>query len=413
MPVEVREEENSRYGWVMVFVGFALMAMSFGGIGAVAVFLKPIAAEFGWSRGAVALGYTTAALSAAVFGIGWGFLADRNPTRRFTVMSALAIAIAMMLLSQTAAQWQYYLFYFIFGAFGHGALMSSIWANISQWFARNKGLALGIGLAGGTFGQAVVPLSARLLISAYGWQNAYLILGLVYLVLGLAVASLTRDPPQKRAHLAALREPGGKATSLALGEARHPVTWFSMAVVFCCTCMSVAVVHIVSMLTDRGFSPEVAASVLTTVMLAGAVGRLAAGRICDLIGPIKTYAAMSFGQTVLVVWFPHIDSLAGIYLLAVAFGLSYSGVMASMVISVNIEVPAAVAARSWSIVSFFAWIGMGLGSYMGGALFDLTGGYTWAFAFAAAMGCANLVILALFRSSRRKRRPDSALGGAA
>lgn len=408
MQAAVGEEEDSRYGWVMVFVGFSLMAMSFGGIGAVAVFLKPIAAEFGWSRGSVALGYTTAALSAAVFGVYWGFLADRKPTRRFTIMSALALASGMLLLSQTSAQWQYYLFYFIFGAFGHGALMSSIWANIGQWFARNKGLALGIGLAGGTFGQAVVPLCAQILISAYGWQNAYLILGLVYLVLGLSIAALTRDPPQKIAHLAEIRKPGAEAASWALGEARHPVIWFSMAVVFCCTCMSVAVIHVVPMLTDRGFSPEVAASVLTTLMLAGVAGRLAAGRICDLFGPVKTYAAMSFGQTVLVVWFPHIDSLAGIYLLAVLFGLSYSGVMASMVISVNVEVPARVAARSWSIVSFFAWIGMGTGSYMGGLLFDLTGGYAWAFAFAAVIGIINLTILALFRISRRKRRPGLA-----
>jgi len=176
-------------------------------------------------------------------------------------------------------------------------------------------------------------------------------------------------------------------------------------VVFCCTCMSVAILHVVPMLSDRGFSPEIAAGVLTALMLAGVLGRLAAGRICDLIGPIRTYALMSLGQTLLVVWFPHIESLLGVYALAVVFGLVYSGVMASIVICVNIEVPASVAARSWSIVSFFAWIGMGLGSYMGGLLFDLTGGYAWAFAFAAAMGTINLFILALFYGSRKKRRP--------
>lgn len=399
------QDRDDRYGWVMVFVGFTLMAMSFGGIGAVAVFLKPIATEFGWSRGSVALGYTTAALSAALFGILWGFLADRNPTRRFTVMSALGLAIALMSLSQISTQWQYYLSYFVFGAFGHGALQSTLWANIGQWFSRNKGLALGIGLAGGAFGQAIVPLTARLLISAYGWQSAYLILGAGYLVLGLAIASLTRDPPAKRAHLVTLRQTKAGGGSWNLGEARHPVTWFSMAVIFCCTCMSVATVHVVPMLSDRGFQPEVAASVLTTLMLAGVLGRMGAGRICDLIGPVRTYALMSFGQTVLVAWFPHIETLFGVYLLAVLFGLSFSGVMASMVISVNVVVPAAVAARSWSIVSFFAWIGMGTGSYMGGFLFDLTGGYTWAFAFAAMMGGVNLTILTLFYFSRGRRRP--------
>ena len=400
-----REDKDSPYGWVMVFVGFALMSMSFGGLGAVGVFLKPIAAEFGWSRGSIALGYTTAAFSAALFGVLWGFLADRHPTRRFTLMGALAIAIAMLALSRVTAQWQYYLAFFVFGAFGHGALASTMWANIGQWFTRNMGLALGIGLAGGAFGQAVVPLAARFLISAYDWQTAYLVLGVVYLVLGLSIAALTRDPPAKRARLAAISKTKAKGGSWHLGEARHAVTWFSMAVIFCCSCMSLAVVHVVPMLSDRGFKPEIAAGALTTLMLVGVLGRMGAGRICDLIGPIRTYALMSLGQTLLVIWFPHIEALFGVYLLAALFGFSFSGVMASMVICVNVVVPAGVAARAWSIVSFFAWIGMGTGSYMGGFIFDLTGGYTWAYAFAAAMGSINLVILALFYISRGKRQP--------
>lgn len=410
MQVTAGDGKDNPYGWVMVFVGFSLMSMSFGGLGAVGVFLKPIAMEFGWSRGSIALGYTTAAFSAALFGILWGFLADRHPTRYFTVMGALAIAVAMLLLSQTTAQWQYYLSYFIFGAFGHGALASTMWANIGQWFTRNMGLALGIGLAGGAFGQAVVPLSARFLISAYDWQTAFLILGVVYLLLGLTIAALTRDPPAKRARLAAMDKAEMKSSSWHLGEARHAVTWFSMAVIFCCTCMSLAVVHIVPMLSDRGFSPEIAAGALATLMLVGALGRMVAGLICDLIGPIRTYALMSLGQTLLVIWFPHIETLFSVYLLAALFGFAYSGVMASMVVCVNVEVPAGVAARAWSIVSFFAWIGMGTGSYMGGLLFDLTGGYNWAYAFAAAMGCINLGILALFYISRGKRQPVLAVG---
>jgi len=403
----MRDQEDSRYGWVMVFVGFTLMAMSFGALGAVGVFLKPIAADYGWSRGSIALGYTTAALSAAAFGILWGFMADGRPTRRFMFMGVLAVALATLLLSQTSSRWQFYLFYFLFGAFGHGALMSTIWANVGQWFVRNKGLALGIGMAGGAFGQGAVPFVARLLISAYGWQSAYLILGLGFLGLGLAVAALTRDPPAKLAHLAELKAAGAKSgNGWSLGEAAYVVSWFSMAVIFCCSCMSVVIVHLVPMLTDGGLEPQVAASVLTTMMLMGALGRMITGRICDLIGSVRTYALASLGQTVLVIWFPHIDNLFVLYLLAVVFGALFSGVMASMVISVNMEVPGKVAARSWYIVSFFAWIGMGTGSYMGGVIFDLTGGYTWAFAFAAGMGCLNLLILICFRISRGRRRPE-------
>jgi MFS family permease len=397
---------KAHYGWVMVFVGFTLMAMSFGGLAAVGVFLKPIAAEFGWSRGSIAFGYTTAALSAALFGIFWGFLADRYPTVRFTMLAAIGLASAMLLLSQTTSQWQFYLFYFLFGSLGHGTLQSSLWSNIGQWFAKNKGLALGVGLAGGAFGQAVVPLIARVLISSYGWQDAYMILGIGYLILGLAVAALTRDPPAKRARLAAVRtgEHAGNVNAWSLGEGRHTVFWFSMAVLFCCSCMSVVIVHLVPMLTDRGFNPEVAATALAALMLSGVIGRLAAGKACDLFGVVPTYAFMAFGQTVLVAWFPYVETLWGIYLLAVIFGFVYSGVMASAVICVNVQVPAEVSARCWSIVSFFAWVGMGTGAFMGGYLYDLTGGYTTSFSFAAIVGTINLLILLAYRLTGGHRR---------
>jgi len=92
-----------------------------------------------------------------------------------------------------------------------------------------------------------------------------------------------------------------------------------------------------------------------------------------MFGPLQTYATMSLGQTCLVIWFPHVETLFGAYGLAAVFGFFFSGVMASMIISVNVMVPGEVAARSWAVVSLFAWCGMGLGSYMGGALFDLTG----------------------------------------
>ena len=81
------DQGDARYGWVMVFVGFTLTGMSFGGLGSVGVFLKPIAADLHWSRGGTAFGYTAAAMGSAIFIVLWGFLADRNPTRLRTAVT--------------------------------------------------------------------------------------------------------------------------------------------------------------------------------------------------------------------------------------------------------------------------------------------------------------------------------------
>ena len=219
-------------------------------------------------------------------------------------MGASAFATSLLLLSQISAIWQFYLAYFLFGAFGHAAIASTVWANIGQWFTHNKGLALGVGLAGSAFGQAIVPFCASLLISAFDWQTAYLMLGLIYLLLGMAIATLSRDPPSKRERIAAIKDGADTSGAWSLGSARGTVIWLSIAVIFCCSCMSVATVHVVPALTDNGIMPKIAATVLTTIMVAGALGRLCSGKLCDMIGPLQTYACMSLGQTCLVFWFP-------------------------------------------------------------------------------------------------------------
>jgi MFS family permease len=88
--------------------------------------------------------------------------------------------------------------------------------------------------------------------------------------------------------------------------------------------------------------------------------------------------------------------MTGIYLLAAFFGFTYSGVMSSILVCTRVMVSAQFAARAMSLTSFFGWIGMGLGGFLGGYFFDSEGNYLWAFTFAGIMGCVNLVILSQF-----------------
>jgi MFS family permease len=120
------------------------------------------------------------------------------------------------------------------------------------------------------------------------------------------------------------------------------------------------------------------------------------GKLGDVIGALPTYLIMSLGQSLTVLWFPHIEAVAGLYLLAVVFGFTYSGVMSSILVCVRMMVSARVSARAMSLTSFFGWSGMGMGGFFGGLFFDINGDYDVSFAFAAFMGLVNVVILALF-----------------
>lgn len=385
-------DRDPAYGWLMVFVVFMLSGLSFGALGSISVFLKPLSLEFGWGRAETALGYTAIAFSSALFGILWGYIADRFGSRWFGVVAALTMALSLFLLSTQTSLFQFYAFYFLFGAFGNAMASTPLFANVGFWFRHNPGLALGITASGGAIGQGIVPYLVGLGITANGWQWTYQAMALSYLLIALPLAFLVRESPR--------REQARRATT---AEVRHfplsekeVVIWMCLAVLFCCNCMSVPIVHLVPMLTDASFTLEFATSVLLVLMLAGGVGRIMGGKLGDVIGALPTYIIMSAGQTFSVFWFPYVENTAGLYVLAVLFGFTYSGVMSSILVCVRMMVSARFSARAMSMTSFFGWSGMGLGGFFGGFFFDMNGDYYWSFAFASTMGVLNLIVLTLF-----------------
>jgi MFS family permease len=393
------------YGWVMVFVVFMLSGLSFGTLGAISVFLKPLTTEFGWSRGETSLGYTAIAFSTALFGILWGHIADRYGSRWFGVLAVLSMVFSLFMLSEQTSLFQFYAFYFLFGAFGNAMAYTPLFANVGFWFQRNPGLALGITASGGAIGQGVVPYLAGLAISSNGWQWAYQMMAISYLIIALPIAFLVRESPRR---VQARTTPEIEVRHFPLSE-KEVIIWISVAVIFCCNCMAVPIVHLVPMLTDANHSVEFATRVLLVLMLAGGAGRIMGGKLCDLIGALPTYIAMSAGQTLFVFGFPHIDQAAGLYILAIFFGFTYSGVMSSILVCVRMMVSARVAGRAMSITSFFGWVGMGLGGFFGGFFFDLNGDYSWSFAFASLMGILNLIILTLFYIRVRTQKMEQNL----
>jgi len=380
------------YAWVMVFSVFILSALSFGTLASISVFLKPLTLEFGWSRGQTSLAYTVISFSSAAFGIFWGYIADRYGTRWFGVVAAFVMSLSLFFLSKQNGIYAFYGFYFLFGAFGNAMVTSPLFANVGFWFRNNPGLALGITASGGAIGQGLIPYITGIIISNEGWREAYLSMSILYLIVALPIALLIKESPAREA---AREMEAQENTDFPLSE-REAITWICGAVVFCCICMSVPIVHLVPMLTDEEFSLEFATSVLMVLMFCGAFGRVLGGKLGDVIGSLPAYMVMSLGQTISVIWFPHISSVFGIYLLAAFFGFTYSGVMSSILVCTRMMVTPKFAGRANSLGSFFGWTGMGLGGFFGGYFFDLYGNYDFSFAFAGIMGVLNLAILIRF-----------------
>ena len=395
--------ETLGYGWIVVAVAFFLSAISFGTLASVGIFLKPLIAEFGWSRGNLSLGYTAIAFASAVTGILWSIIVDRHGSRWVVLFCAIAIGIPLLLLSRIELLAEFYVYYFLFGALGHAAVTGPLWVCVGLWFKNNVGLALGLTFSGSAIGQGVVPYIARYLIDNFGWETAYSTLGMAYMILAIPIALLVRDNPQRREIQSNPSLNQKEDTSILLPPV-IVVTWISLAVIFCCIAMSVVVVHLVPLLTDFGITSEDAVVIFMTLMFAGAIGRILGGKLADLVGPLKSYIVMSLLQTSVVFIFPHIQSHFLFYVIAIVFGIAFSGVMASFLVCIRMMVPAGILARSMAVVGMFGWFGMGLGGWLGGLIFDLTGSYHWSFATGSISGIVNLLILFFFYIYIRRHR---------
>ena len=393
-------DKDPSYAWVMVACVFVLSALSFGTLASLSVFLKPLSLEFGWSRGQTSFGYTVISFSSAAFGVFWGYIADKYGTRWFGIVAALMMSLSLFLLSKQTNIYHFYGFYFLFGAFGNAMVTAPLFANVGFWFRKNPGLALGITAAGGAVGQGLIPYFSGIIIESDGWQAAYYSMAIIYLLIAIPAALFIRESPwREKARTSVEKEP----RDFPLSE-KEAITWLCSAVIFCCICMSVPIVHLVPLLTDAEFTIEFATSVLMVLMFCGAFGRILGGKLGDVIGALPAYILMSLGQTISVIWFPYVTNPIGLYLLAAFFGFTYSGVMSSILVTTRMVVSARFAGRANSLGSFFGWTGMGMGGFFGGYFYDLNGDYFWSFAFASFMGVINLLVLLRFLTRINNRK---------
>ena len=372
--------------WLMVGICTILVTLAFGAINNISVFLAPLAAEFGWPRADVSAAYSVATIATGVGGIVMGHFADRVPVRRVVLCGALACGIALIFLSRMQSTLELYLLHALLGLLSIDAILAPLNSLASLWLARNPGLAIGIVSAGGAAGQGLVPYFARHLVLTEGWRQAYLVLGLAYLVLMVPLALLLRDAPRAA--------PVASARGDAM-QRRHLLILLSLAAALCCICMATPLVHVVTLGSDRGMGGREAAGLLAVLMVAGMAGRIAFGRLSDRIGSLQTYIVASLGQTLLAFLFPHAQGAAQLYVLSALFGLVFSGAMTSFIVCAREYAPAGTTGRSIGIVMFFAWVGMALGAWQGGLFYDLCGNYFQSFANASVAGAANLLILAL------------------
>lgn len=407
MTAHTEHESDPVYGWVIIGASAILLAAAVGvSTNVIAVFLKSLIAEFGWHRGSVSFIYFTGVMGLALGGPLMGRVADHSTARRMSLFGVAVIGGCLLLLANSQTLWQFYVLCFIAGFLGSAAIFAPLLANVGNWFQARVGLALGIVTATYAAGQGGIVYGVANLIEYVGWRDAATVMGLIAWIVLIPLALLIRQPPVRNMKLHSANLAETDRSSIPMSP-KIVVIWLSSAVIFCCICMSVPLVHLVPLLQDQGIALDQAASVLSVVMIAAVFGRIAFGKLTDVIGPLPSYLIASGWQTALVFIFVQLQDLSLLYPFAFVFGFGYSGVMTSIIISVRTMTPISLRSTALGIVTLFAWFGHAVGGYQGGVFFDLTGNYTLTFAVAALAGAVNLMIIGslYFTLTRRQAVP--------
>jgi len=386
-------EADSRYAWIRLAAALAIATVGGVGLWSGVVVLPAVQAEFGVARGDASLPYTLTLLGLCVGSLLMGRLADRFGVVVPVVIGALALAAGYCAAAATTSLWQFALVQgLVIGLFGASAMFSPLVADISLWFVRRRGLAVAIVASGNYLAGTVWPPVVQYFIETVGWRQTHAGIGLfcVAVILPLALAMRRRRPAFEFS-------PGGART--ASGSPRplgfSPGALQGLLIVAgltCCMAMSMPQVHIVAYCVDLGYGPARGAEMLSVMLGFGVVSRLASGWICDHIGGLRTLVLGSALQcSALLLFFPF-DSLVSLYLISALFGLFQGGIVPSYAIIVRDHFTAREAGTRIAAVITATLLGMALGGWMTGAIFDLTGSYTAAFANGIGWNVVNLAI---------------------
>src|SRR5947208_10191760 len=177
----------------------------------------------------------------------------------------------------------------------------------------------------------------------------------------------------------------------------------SLASIACCVAMSMPQVHIVAYCGDLGYGVTRGAEMLSLMLGCGIVSRIGSGFLADRIGGIRTLLIGSAAQGFALLFYLFFDSLTSLYLISAMFGLFQGGIVPSYAIIIREAMPAAEAATRVGIVVLASVVGMSLGGWVSGVIFDATGSYAAAFLNGLAWNALNITIVMSLLIRARQR----------
>jgi MFS family permease len=397
------------YGWVILASCLITNTFLVGIRHTFGVFFKSIESEFLLTRLQTSSVASIFMAFSAIFAIISGWAMDRFGPKHVVRAMGLITGISLLLTSQVNFQWQLFITYSFLAAIGTGGAIPVLMSVISRWFDKKRGLALGIGLSGGSIGTIIMAPFSAYLIATLDWRNAYMVLGLLALFVIGSLSVLLRNNPAEIGVLpdGAKQPVTGPTENQSNSNSQSPGLLLSQAfrtgnfwLIFICwltfaICIALILTHFVPYVTDMGISTMEAASILSLSAVCAIISRLLIGRASDIIGrkvPTIIFIVWKAGSLLWLIWS---HEMWMIYVFAVAFGFSWGAIgVTTLAWATDVFHGRNLGITIGALEIGYA-LGSAIGPAVGGAVFDANNNYYAAFAIGAGAMLLTAVLTVL------------------
>jgi MFS family permease len=388
------------YGYVVVGAGIIIQLIIIGMGSTYGVFFNSLLTEFGWTRAVLSGASSLSLLLMGFLAIIAGGLTDRFGPRLVMSACGLLFGLGLLLMSQIDAAWQLYLVYGVLVAFGSGAVDVIPLSITARWFVKRRGFMSGVVKVGTGLGMFIMPLVAGGLIGAYEWRTAYVILGVIAIVVVIPFSQLLRRGPEPAP--AGGEEPAGaggprvaREEGLSLREAARTRQFWTLCITYLLIFFyaNTIVLHIVPHASDLNFSMASAAGVLSTIGALSVVGRLVMGYVGDRIGNKRAIIICFVIAIAMLAWLQFASEVWSLYLFAVIYGFAHGGFFAILSPIVAGLFGTYSQGTNLGVVIFSGTIGGSIGPVLAGHVFDVTHSYRLVFIILLVLAVIGLLLI--------------------
>ena len=397
------------FAWVVVLIASIIQMVGSTIRNVFGVMVQPMSETFGWSQGEIGLGYAIAALCTAFFSPIAGILGDIFGAKKTMIFGTFLFLIGMILTSNSSTILEFYFAYGIVLGIAQSIYLVPIVPAVVGWFKRGTGIGTGSMMVAWSVGPALSIQALAICFENFGWQNTFMIFGIFGTLIIFICLLFFSDSPEKKGvkPYGWLSSDGNSEDSITKWSKLNQKIifktdsfWHLINIHFWgCVGHAVILVAVIPMAVNQGLTLVQASGILSIIAVVSISSRFAAPIIGDKFGS-KPIIFLSFlGQGLSVLILLGANSVSDFYLFAIIFGIPYGG-EGTVIPVINKQYYGRFpmgTTYGWQL--FGAGIGMAIGGFVPGILFDYLGNYNFAIWVSSLSSLWGAVIVLMLRKT--------------